>query len=170
MSMAVQNTDSQQTQVKRAKAFVASWVPAGALAGAGAGYHFAKPWMKGGHVSDSFVKEATKQFYKDLPEMSQRVPAPSTIIDTLSKQELKDALEGCFKDLKKGTAKSKEELKGLETHFGDLVEKAVKSMKKSSAIKWGAIGAGIATLSAIFAMKLLNKANVNANKEVKELK
>ena len=165
MSMAVQSVDNQK-QFKRAKAFAISMAPTGALAGAGIGYHFVKPWMKGGHVSDSFVKEATKQFYKGMSDLPKQVPAPSTIIDHLKEDELKNVLEGCFKDLKKGTVKSKEELKGLETHFGDLVEKSVKAMKKSSAIKWGVAIGLVTTLSAIFSLKMLNKVEVE-NKEVK---
>ena len=110
MSTTIQPADNQQTQVKKAKVFVASWVPAGALGGAAVGYHFARPWMKGGHVSDSFVKEAAEQFYKGLSQRPKQVPSPSTIIDHLTQDELKNALEGCFKDLKKGTLKSKEEL------------------------------------------------------------
>ena len=163
MSTTIQPADNQQPQVKKAKAFVASWTPAGALGGAVLGYHFTKPWLKDGQVSDSFVKKVTKEFYKGVP---QRVPAPSTVMDHLTKDELKNALEGCFKNLKKGTVKSKEELKGLETHFGDLVEKSVKSMKKSSAIKWGAFGAAVAALSAILAKKMINKVETG-NKEVK---
>ena len=164
MSMAVQQADNQQTKVKRAKAFAVSMVPAGAVGGALLGYNFAKPWMKGGEVSDKFVKEAMELFGKDLPKT---VPAPSTIFDHMEKDEIKKLFGDCFKDIKKGTIKSKEELKGSEQLVHDLVEKTVNSLKKSYAIIWGVVGAGIATLSAILAVKLLNKANVDANKEVK---
>ena len=163
MSMSVQKVDNQQ-QMKRAKAFAVSMVPAGAVGGALAGYHFAKPWMKGGEVTDKFVKEAMELFGKELPKT---VPAPSTTFDHMEKDEIKKLFGDCFKDIKKGTIKSKEELKGSEQLVHDLVEKTVNSLKKSSAIKWGVAIGLVTTLSAIFSLKMLNKVEAK-NDEVKK--
>ena len=163
MSMNVQNVNNQQQQIKKAKAFALAEVPILAAGGAFLGYKFAKPWVKGGQVSDKFVKEAMNECYKGLPKT---VPSPTTIFDHLSKEEIKDLFGGCFKNLKKGSIKAKEELKGSENLVHDLAEKTIKSMKKNSAIKWGAFAGGVALLSTILTMKALKKVEQN-NIEVK---
>ena len=163
MSMSVQKVDNQQ-QIKKAKAFAIAEVPILAAGGAFLGYKFAKPWVKGGEVTDKFVKEAMELFGKELPKT---VPAPSTIFDHMEKDEIKKLFGDCFNDIKKGTIKSKDELKGSEKLVHDLVEKTMKSLKKSSAIKWGAIGGGIALLSAILTMKMLKKVEEKNNIEAK---
>ena len=170
MTTKIQRNDIQQISPQKTNALLLAEVATGAVGGAFMGYKFAKPWTKGGSVSDKFVKEVAYQVVKDVPK---NVPMPNTILDHWvgaagGLDKLNKYFEGAFKDVKKGVLKPAEELSGLLKGHEKIFENALKSLKRNSAIKWASFMTAFFATSALMTKALLNKANeIKDNKEVK---
>lgn len=170
MTTSIQKNDMQQFSPQKPNALLMAEVATGAAGGAIMGYKFAKPWTKGGSVSNKFVKEIANQVHKG---MSKNVPAPTTIFDHWvgaagGFDKLNKYFEGAFKDVKKGVLKPVEEMPSLFKGHEKIFDNALKSLKRNSAIKWASIMTAFFATSALMTKALLNKANeIKDNKEVK---
>ena len=71
MTTTIQTTNVQPLPQKKVNALLMAEAATGAVGGAVLGYKFAKPWTKGGSVSDKFVKEVTNQVYKNIKKPSK---------------------------------------------------------------------------------------------------
>ena len=172
MTTTIQTTNAQQFPQKKINTLLMAEVATGAVGGAVMGYKFAKPWTKGGSVSDKFVKEVTNQVYKNIKKPSEATTV-TTVVDHWvgaagGFDKLNKYFEGAFKDVKKGVLKPAEEMPCLLKGHEKFFENALKSLKRNSAIKWASFMAAFMATSAILSKALLKKANdIKENKEVK---